>query len=274
MVVLWSLPAGLAAQSPADSLPDNRLTTHATLIGTGRSRLLDTYLSPLEYSGPQISFLRETLRKTHWAGGRVSTQGLLGGFFSYTDNPAQNANDLAALIEYQAGWHYNWVLPCRLRLMAGGQAGAHAGFVYNTRNGNNPAQAKAGAELSASVAAIWPFRIRRVPFAVRYQCDMPVMGLMFSPAYGQAYYEMFSEGNYDHNVCFTHPANAPTFRQLLTLDFPIRDFTFRLGYSGYIRQSHVNHLKSHIYNHSFLIGYVKHFQFIKRKDRQRSRMIL
>ncbi|MBO5181212.1 MAG: DUF3316 domain-containing protein [Paraprevotella sp.] len=267
-------PPELSAQEKTDSLPDNRYTTHATMFGAGRSHQLDTYLSPQEYSGPQVTFLRETLRKTHWAAGRVSTQSLLSGYFAYTENAAQNAEDMAGLIEYQVGWHYNWALPCRLRLMAGGQVGAHAGFLYNTRNGNNPAQAKAGAELSASVAALYPFRIRRVPFAVRYQCDMPVMGMMFSPAYGQSYYELFSEGNYDHNICFTHPGNAPTFRQLLTLDFPIKDYTFRIGYRCYIRQSHVNELKSHIYNHSFMIGYVKHFQFIKRKDRQRSRLIL
>lgn len=270
--LLYGMPAYLAARER--DVPGNRYTTHATLIGAGRSNLLETYLSPLEYTGPQFTFLRETLRKTHWAEGRVSAQSLLGGYFSYTQNPAQNAEDMAGMIEYRAGWHYNWTLPFRLRLMAGGQIGAYAGFVYNTRNGNNPAQAKAGAELSASVAAIYPFRIRRVPFTVRYQCDMPVTGMMFSPAYGQAYYEIFSEGNYDHNVCFTHPGNAPTFRQLFTLDFPVKDYTFRVGYLCDIRQSHVNSLKSHTYNHSFLVGYVKHFQFIKRKDRQRDRLIM
>lgn len=270
--LLCGMTAHLDAQER--DVPDNRYTTHATLIGAGRSSLLETYLSPLEYTGPQLTFLRETLRKTHWAEGRVSTQSLLGGYFAYTQNPVRNAEDMAGMIEYRTGWHSNWTLPFRLRLMAGGQIGAYAGFVYNTRNGNNPAQAKAGAELSASVVAIYPFRIRHVPFAIRYQCDMPVMGMMFSPAYGQAYYEIFSEGNYDHNVRFTHPGNAPTFRQLLTLDFPVKDYTFRVGYLCDVRQSRVNALKSHTYNHSFLVGYVKHFQFIKRKDRQRNRLIM
>lgn len=46
-------------------LPDSRHTTHATLFGIGRSSIYETYLSPSTYTGPHLSFLHETLRKTH-----------------------------------------------------------------------------------------------------------------------------------------------------------------------------------------------------------------
>lgn len=258
----------------ADTLPSRRYTTHAVMFGAGRTNQFDTYLSPVEYTGPQLTFLRESLRATHWADGHITAQGLLHGYLAYAGNRAATANELGGSVEYSAGWHYNWTPLPGLRLLAGGVCSAHVGFLYNLRNSNNPAQARAGAELASSVAAIYNFRIRRQLFAVRYQADMPVAGGMFSPRYGQSYYELFSQGYYDRNVRFTHPGNALSLRQLVTLDFPLGSFTFRAGYLCDIRQSRVNGLKSHAYNRTFLLGYVKHFAFVKRKDKVARNLIL
>ena len=65
----------------AAPLPENRYTTHATLFGAGRTSLYETYLSPSTYTGPHLSILHETLRKTHWLDGRITTQSILDGFF-------------------------------------------------------------------------------------------------------------------------------------------------------------------------------------------------
>lgn len=262
-----------AQEAPTDTPPPHRYTTHAVLFGAGRTNQFETYLSPVEYTGPQFSFLRETQRKTHWADGRVTTQGRLHGYLAYVENRAETSNELGGAVGYNVGWHYNWTPLPGLRLMAGGLAGGEIGFLYNLRNSNNPAQARALVEVAASVAACYRFRIRRQGFALRYQADLPVMGSMFSPNYGQSYYELFSQGHYDHNICFTHPGNAPSMRQLLTLDFPLGGFTFRAGYLCDIRQSRVNGLRSHAYNHTFLIGYVKHFCFLKRKERAAANLI-
>lgn len=43
----------------AAPLPENRYTTHATLFGTGRTSLYETYLSPSTYTGPHLSILHE-----------------------------------------------------------------------------------------------------------------------------------------------------------------------------------------------------------------------
>ena len=48
----------------AASAQDGRNSTHATVLGIGAVNQLDTYLSPLNYSGPQLQFLHETLRYT------------------------------------------------------------------------------------------------------------------------------------------------------------------------------------------------------------------
>ena len=252
----------VTAQAISDSL---RQTTHATLLGIGGVHHLDTYLSPQTYSGLQLHFLRESLRRTRLAAGRISFQSLVHAEASITSPSADNANDLGGTLSYDATWHYNWQVG-DFRLMAGPQVGGTIGILYNTRNGNNPAQAIAKLNLSASLAAIYGFRLWGHHFSVRDQLDLPLLGAMFSPAYGQSYYEIFSLRQYDHNIRCTHPFNAPSLRNQLTLDFPLRNHTFRIGYLIDIRQSHVNDIRCHSYTHAFLIGWVRHFT--RRKHRQ------
>ena len=255
----WQLQVPLPVQ-------DNRKTTHATLFGVGRVHQLNTYLSPLNYTGPQVEFLRETLRPTHWK--HVSVQSLWQADLSMAENKAGKTNLMGGNMSYDIGWHRNWLpaaLP-HLRLMAGGMAGGNIGFLYHTRNSNNPAQALASFRLSASVAAIYGFHIKRQHFNARYQLDMPLAGIMFSPNYNQSYYEIFTLGHRDHNIRFTYPGNAPSLRQQLTLDFPLARHTFRVGYLCDIRQSHVNQIKYHAYTHAFMIGWVKHFTFHKHTE--------
>lgn len=279
LALLWAgVPVALTAQDmtleDSATFRHNAFTTHSTLFGIGSTNLYDTYLSPLEYRGGQMNFLRESLRRTHWLDGRITTQGLLHGYFGYARNLEDTGKEMAGQIGYDIGWHYNWLLPCRLRLMAGGQLGTQLGFLYNMRGGNNPAQARLAVNLSASLAVIYPFRIKRVPLSVRYQFDLPVLGAAFSPAFGQSYYEIFYENDYDHNICCTHPGNAPSSRHLLTFDIPVKGFTLRVGYQCDIRQSKMNNLRNHTYNHSFMIGYVKHFYFIKKTDKLNKHFIL
>lgn len=268
--LLLTVTTGLFAQ---EATPANRHTTHAMMFGTGRSNIYDTYLSPSTYRGPHLNFMRETLRPTHWADGRVSVQTLLDGYLAYTKTNTASSHELSGMINYTAGWHYNWQLRCGLRLMAGGGIHGALGAIYNMRNSNNPVQAQAQIYLSASGMAIYPFHIGKQPFTARYQLTVPLIGAMFSPQYGQSYYEM-SLGNYDHNVCFTYPVNAPSMRHLLTVDFPINKLTFRVGYLCDIRQSTVNNIDAHLWNHSFMVGYVKHFTFVRCKEPQHQSFIM
>ena len=217
--------------------------------------------------------MHESLRKTHWCEGRISTQSIFDGFISYATNKPGNANEVGAMLNYSVGWHYNWTVANKLHILAGGHLHAGCGATYHTRNSNNPVQAKAEIDLGASFIAIYPFHIRQQPFTVRYQFNIPLIGAMFSPQYGQSYYEL-SQTGYNHNICATYLGNAPSMRHLLTLDFPLNRFTFRIGYLCDIRQSHVNNLKSHTWNHSLMIGYVKHFSFVKRKEKQHQSFIM
>ncbi|MEG1581410.1 MAG: DUF3316 domain-containing protein [Bacteroidaceae bacterium] len=261
------------AAPPTDSIPTNRFTSHAMSYGIGTVNLLETYLSPQEYTGTQIHFMRETMRKTRWMHGKISTQSILQGNASYTRTQVREGKALAGGISWSVGWHYNWQPAPTLRLMAGTLLDLNGGFVYNTRNGNNPAQGKLATDIAASGAAIYSFKIKNQNFIARYQLNIPLVGLMFSPAFGQSYYELFSLGEYDNNVRFTTPINAPSLSQLISLDVPIKTATFRISYLCDIKQSKVNQLKSHAWSHLFLLGFVKHFSLVKNKDIHRSQFI-
>ena len=265
ILLICMLSCNLIAAQEGDVHPSFRRTTRATLFGVGVARQQDTYLSPLSYRGPQLHFLHETLRTTHLLDSCVSFQTLLQADLSNTNSPADNADDLGGFAHFDLAWHYNWRPTSRLRILLGPQLGATLGALYNTRNGNNPAQATAELHLSASASASYAFRLWKQPIILRDQLDLPFIGAMFSPAYGQSYYELFSLGHRDHNVCLTTPFNAPSLRNQLLVDLPFRRMTLRFGYLIDLRQSHVNDIRHHANSHAFLIGWVRYFSIERPK---------
>ncbi len=263
-----------------------RPVTHATMLGIGSVNQLDTYLSPLTYKGPQLQFRYETLRATSLADSAITFQTIWQGNIAYTKNKPAKARYVGGDVSYDLGWHYNFVIPTAtatpiqrghgrrffssgdLRLLVGPQVGANVGFLYNTRNGNNPAQALASLRLSASAAAIYDFRLWGHAITARYQVDIPLVGAKFSPNYGQSYYEIFSLGHTDHNICFTHPFNGFNSRHLFSVDVPVGSVTLRAAYLCDIRQNDVNNLKYHSYTHAFLIGWVRHLNIVRTKHKR------
>ena len=174
----------------------------------------------------------------------------------------------AGLASWSCALHYQFKeVTSGLKLLAGPYLDLHAGAVYNTRNSNNPAQAKAYGGVGVSGMAIYKFRIKHYPLAIRYQANLPLAGAMFSPQFGESYYEMFSIGNHKGNVKFTSLNNNPSLFQFVTIDFPIRNTIMRAGYVCDIQQSKTNGLKSHSYSHDFMIGFVRNLHLLRGKNR-------
>ena len=91
-LLLLLLPFVLGGKAQEDSLQTNRYVMRATLYGAGYTNILDTYLSPMEYTGPEIRILRESMRMTKLLNGNVSAQSLFQINLSLTDNKAETGS--------------------------------------------------------------------------------------------------------------------------------------------------------------------------------------
>lgn len=244
--------------------PDTtRLITRATSYGVGTANIFDSYLSPVTYHGVDFRFTRENTRLTRWGDGKFTAQTFFQGDVSYTHNRADNNKTLYMLANWNYGIHYNINLLHNLKLQLGGVGDLNGGFLYNMRNGNNPAQARAYVSIDASAAIRWDVKIHRMPVHLRYQLNVPLAGVMFMPCYDESYYEIFSIGNGSGVVNFTSLHNAPSLRQIVSADFPLSRLCLRLSYVWDAQQAHVNGVKTHTYQHAFLVGFVKHLYAAK-----------
>ena len=261
--ILLLYSSGILAQNEGTG----NYTVRSTLFGAGMSNVFDTYLSPLEYKGPELRFMHERMRMTGIMNRRFSTQSIVQFNVSSTQNISKSAKSYSGMLNWSYALHYQHRINDDFKLLFGPMADVNMGFVYNTRNSNNPAQAKAYMSLDASAMAIYKLRIRNYPVVARYQMNIPLAGIAFSPEYGQSYYEIFSLGHSGRNVLFTSLYNAPSFRQMLTLDFPLGRTLIRTGYLCDIQQFKLNNIKSHMYSHCFMIGFVRNFFLVSGKNR-------
>lgn len=246
---------------------EERPIVRSTMYGSGPVNIYDTYLSPMEYTGVQVRVLRESVQSMLWMDGKVSRQVLFQGHLATVANRAETADELSGMVNWNYAFHYNFpLLDGRLRLAAGPMVQLHGGFLYNTRNSNNPAQAKLYANLAASGSVQYHVLGKRFPLVLRYQLDVPFMGVMFSPQYGQSYYEIFSLGHSEGTVHFTSLHNQPTMRHWLTVDMNFQKFVVRLGYMADMQQARVGGLRAHDYSHSVMIGLVKRLVRVRGED--------
>lgn len=261
LIILASLFASFAhAQEANDDLvvisgPHPHRTTSFAI---GQTKRLDTYLSPEEYKGTDIRFIYDYQGKPKgkW---HLEPRFTHEGAFDYTHNRANNGNTLAGHYNFAFSLQKN-ITPRQIRygVSVGAMTDLYTGFAYNMRNGaNNPAQGYASLSIGGAITAKYNLGlIGNTSFTLVYDARIPMAGIMFSPAYGQSYYELFNNGNYDNNIVFTSIA-VPQIRHTLAIEFPISHKTdISIGYLGDYRQSKPNSLKQHTYTNAFMIGFV------------------
>ena len=259
-------PAATTPQVVAslEHLPLSGVVERTYLLGMGKNHVYDSYLSPLDYAGSTLGFTRIGERTMQRGQGRWSQMTYFDFNASQLHNPVGNATTWDGELQFNYGQHYHLMAQPKWNVALGGLLGAHLGGTYNTRNGNNPGQLRMALDLAVSAVAARQFALWKKRWTWRTQCDIPVMGTFFTPNYGQSYYEIFILGHANRNIVFSHPFNAPSVRLLSTISIPFGTSSLTLGYKADIRQSTVHHLDRHAWHHTFLIGYTKTLQFLKR----------
>ena len=247
-----------------ERLPLSGVVERTYLLGMGKNHVYDSYLSPLDYAGSTLGFTRIGERTMQRGQGRWSQMTYFDFNASQLHNPVGNATTWDGELQFNYGQHYHLMAQPKWNVALGGLLGAHLGGTYNTRNGNNPGQLRMALDLAVSAVAARQFALWKKRGTWRTQCDIPVMGTFFTPNYGQSYYEIFILGHANRNIVFSHPFNAPSVRLLSTISIPFGTSSLTLGYKADIRQSTVHHLDRHAWHHTFLIGYTKTLQFLKR----------
>lgn len=255
--ILLALSPALAAQT--DSLraavpKPLRPVTSAYTIEAGSAHLCDTYLTPLRYKGVHLGFSYERLQAMRFNPEKWIMQLDLSLGLDKTDNPARNATMWNLELRARWGMMARFTTPLRgLRLAAGGSTGIEGGALYLDRNGNNPVSAKAAWTVNLTGMALYNMRLGRLPVTLRYQATLPCAGIFFSPDYGELYYEIYlgDTSGLAHGAWW---GNRFVLDNLLTADLRLGATSLRLGYSGRIMSSKVNHIVTRRFTHAFTIG--------------------
>lgn len=242
------LQEGLRQEKPL------RPVATAVTFEIGRQSALDTYLSPIRYRGLDVALGYERLRATGFAPEKWFTRHNVLANFATMTNESGSGSMLSFYLDYSFAMLRRWQLLDGLWLAGGGEAALTLGGLYNQRNSNNPATAKAAIDLGATAMASYHLRVGRLPLTFRYQVSLPVVGAYFSPAFGQSYYEMFYIGNTGGIVQFGAWHNRVDLRNYLSVDLHLGKMALRLGYRQLMRTTHVNHIDTQVLNHMFVLG--------------------
>ena len=255
---LFSSP--VAAQTDSAAV---KIVTASYMAGVGGTNVLDTYLSAEHFSGVGGNFLATIERQR--IGRRWFTLLEHESHFASVKDRSGSKHELESSYNIYWGRLRSWHLMAdRLTLQAGAMVNGTAGVIYNTSNSNNPAQARVHLNIMPTGVVKYQFQLFHRPMLLRYELNLPLCGVMFSPNYGQSYYEIFNRGNYDHNIVPTTFVSSPEWRHMLTLEAELsRRITLRFGYLGNMQQARVNGLRQHVFAHRFLIGITRRFKVMR-----------
>ena len=202
-------------------------------IGGGSMKLYDSYLSPVTYSGFDITLDATTGLLYKKSNQQVSWESRLQLCFGDLYNPAKTASItyFGASIGYAS--HYHFRPTTGLTIMTGGFLNVEGALKYNSRNVNNIASGDLNATLYASVIARYNVRKNSFHMNAQYELMTPIMGFMFIPQMGHSYYEIYENLPNDLSKIthFSSFHNKQGIQGKFTLDFLLRNVTLRTGFT-------------------------------------------
>lgn len=260
------LPSALVAQEAEAGRKINpyRVSVRSTLHGVSLLNNLDTYLSGYNYTGAGYTLHHETMRLAHT--GRYDWKFHTATSATIGLTKLHSTSQISLLADRSWSGYHTFPLGQRLQLLAGAQIQLGGGALYVPSNGNNPVSLKLHAALAASAMVIYRLPFERYNSTAHYRIDIPLVGAMFAPGFGQSYYEIFGLGDTRGIIKFAHPGNSPSWRHTLSADFPIGRNTLRVAYIAHLYQSRVNSLRTHLYRHTIAVGFNRTIYKVKNND--------
>lgn len=263
-MLLFTSSAAVAQHTLEGGINPYRVVQRSTLHGVSVLNTLDTYLSGYDHKGAGYHIQHHTLRRAHtgsydwiYETRTYSTVGI---------STLHGNSQLLFMASRRWNGYHPFTVNKNLKILAGAQIKAEGGALYAPSNSNNPVSAKMNATMGASAMAIYTFTLREKQYKARYTMDLPLIGAMFAPEYGQSYYEIFGLGDTKGIIHLASPFNAPSMTHSFSIDIPTRKSTLRIAYTADIYQSDINSLRTHIYTHSLSVGYVRTIYKVKRND--------
>lgn len=281
-VMLWWLPQSMLAQATSatdtasTAVPIERPVNSSFTFDVGGAHILDTYLTPIKYSGLSLRLGYERLQAMKFSPFEWVSQMDAGIEYQKVKNPVGNHTMHSLMVEYTWGMMHRWHMECLpgLQLMAGGGARFRGGVIYNANNSNNPVSAKIHFSANLQGMAVYNMRLGRLPVTLRYEATLPFIGAFFSPEYGQSFYEIYLGDRGDIVHCGWW-GNRFDMRNLFTVDLHFGRTSLRIGYRGQIETSYVNNLNYHFFTHSAIIGVSGEWLSLRpgKKDSDKARII-
>ena len=244
LIVFWLVTALMAGAQERVSM---------FTVEAGYASVHDSYLTPITYDGLDLALGYEAMRSVK--ADKWQWQLNAGADYNYLENPAGN-NDLHKVmgdLAYSMQRRWTGVLTPKLNLAAGPMAQVRAGIVYNAVNSNNPVTVRAHGNLGVAGSASLGTRLWHMPITLRYQVQLPVIGMFFAPEYDESYYEIYL-GNHKNLAHLGWWGNRVDMTHFLGADLHLGGTTLRIGYRARLEHWSVNHLKVHDVTHSLVLG--------------------
>lgn len=248
---------GLTPVYGADTEVPSRFSIGA---GVGAMRSLETYLSPVTYSGTSygVGIWQELPFTGHpqtWRmrfGGEADIATML--------NPRGNARKYDIGVNVGWGAERMWCLSPGAKtgvlwLGAGADGVIEGGCGYLPRNGNNPVAARVRVGIDLSGSAEWHIKLGRLPLTIGDRLSVPTLGVFFSPQYGESYYEIYL-GNHSGLVHCGWWGNTGGVRNHLTLSLHPGRWGVRLGWLCRLQRQNACSLRTRLLTNAFTLELV------------------
>ena len=225
------------------------------MVDVGYASIHDSYLTPITYDGLDLAMTYEAMRPTRFSPDKWLWQLQVGADFNYVENDAQNnhLDKLMGDITFDMQRRWKEVIAHRVNLSVGPITQLRAGIIYNPVNSNNTVSVRAHWNVGVTGMASYNTRLWRKPITLRYQAQLPVVGVFFAPEFDESYYEIYL-GNHRNLAHLGWWGNRFDMTNYVGADLHLGKTTLRIGYRNRLEHWSVNNLKVHDVSHSIVLG--------------------